>query len=81
MAPNKKISVPISSLSLEDIYALLDDIDSDDEEDIYNLMSDSDTEFEGKTAFENLECDISGAVIHKRLIEMLAILFQQQNLP
>ena len=43
-------------------------------------MSNSDTEFEGKTAFENLECDISGAVVHNRLIEMLAILFQQKNL-
>ena len=31
--------------SSEQMYALLDDVDSDDEDDIENLMNDSDTEF------------------------------------
>ena len=43
MASNKKINIPISSLSSEEIYALLDSIDSEDEDDIDNLMNDSDT--------------------------------------
>ena len=37
MVSSKKISIPISSLSSEQIYALLDDI-----EEIDNLMNDSD---------------------------------------
>ena len=46
MASNKKkINIPISSLSSKEIYALLDEIDTDYEEEIYNLMNDSDTEF------------------------------------
>ena len=81
MAPNKKkINIPISSLPSEEIYALLDDIDSDYEEEIDNLMSDSDTEFVDRTAIENSESDISEAVIRKYMIAMVAILFRQQNL-
>ena len=38
MASNKKINIPISSLSSEEIYALLDSIDNEDEDDIDNLM-------------------------------------------
>ena len=38
MASNKNINIPISSLSSEEIYALLDSIDSKDEDDIDNLM-------------------------------------------
>ena len=45
MASNKKINIPISSLSSDEIYALLDRIESDEEEEIENLMNDSDTEF------------------------------------
>ena len=45
MASNKKINIPISCLSSDEIYALLDSIESDEEEDIENLMNDSDTEF------------------------------------
>ena len=46
MALNKKkINIPISNLSSKEIYALLDEIDTDYEEEIYNLMNDSDTEF------------------------------------
>ena len=46
MASNKKkINIPISSLSSKEIYALLDEIDTDYEEEIDNLMNDSDTEF------------------------------------
>ena len=45
MASNKRINVPITSMSSDEIYALLDTIESDDEEDIENLMNDSDTEF------------------------------------
>ena len=40
MASNKKkINIPISSLSSEEVYALLDDIDNDYEEEIDNLMT------------------------------------------
>ena len=45
LALNKKRNVPITSMSSDEIYALLDTIESDDEEDIENLMNDSDTEF------------------------------------
>ena len=60
MASNKKIDIPISTLSSEEIYALLDSIDNDDEEDIDNLMNDSDTEFVDRTAIEDLENARSG---------------------
>ena len=50
MASNKKINIPISSFSSEEIYALLDSIDSEDEDDIDNLMNDSNTEFVDRTA-------------------------------
>ena len=40
MASNKKkINIPISSLSSEEVYALLDNIDNDYEEEIDNLMT------------------------------------------
>ena len=55
MASNKKINIPISSLPSEEIYALLDSIDSEDKDDIDNLMNHSDTEFVDRTAAENLE--------------------------
>ena len=55
MASNKKINIPISSLSSEQIYALLGSIDSKDEDDIDNLMNHSDTEFVDRTAAEKLE--------------------------
>ena len=64
MASNKKkIYIPISSLSFEEIYALPDYIDSDYEEEIDNLMNDSDTEFVDRTAIENSESGISEAVV------------------
>ena len=53
MASNKKINIPISNLSSNEIYALLDTIDSDDEEDIENLMNDSDTEFVDQSLVKN----------------------------
>ena len=52
MASNKKINIPITSRSPDQIYrddqiyALLDTIESDDKEDTENLMNDSDTEFD-----------------------------------
>ena len=55
MESNKKINIPISSLSSKEIYALLDRIDSEDEDDIDNLMNNSDTEFVDRTAAKNLE--------------------------
>ena len=67
MASNKnKINIPISTLSSEEIYALLEDIVSDYEEEIDNLMNDSDTEFVHRTAIENSESDISEAVIREK---------------
>ena len=48
-----KKNIPISSLSSDEIYALLDSIESDEEEDIENLMNDSDTEFVDRSVVEN----------------------------
>ena len=53
MASNKKINVPIRSMSSDEIYALLDTIGRDDEEDIGSLMNDSDTEFIDESLIEN----------------------------
>ena len=58
MASNKKINIPISSLSSDEIYALLDSIESYEEEDIENLMNDSDTEFVDRSAVENKDSDM-----------------------
>ena len=62
----KKINIPISNLSSEEIYALLDNIDRDYEEEINNLMNDYDTEFLDRTIIENLEREISEAVIRQK---------------
>ena len=58
MASNKKINIPISSLSSDEIYALLDSIESDEEEerDIDNLMNDS--EFVDRSVVENKDSDM-----------------------
>ena len=57
MASNKKINIPISTLSSDEVYALLDSIESD-EEDIENLMNDSDTQFVGRSVVENKDPDM-----------------------
>ena len=57
MASNKKINILISSLSSDEIFALLDGIESD-EEDIENLMNDSDTEFADRSVVENKDSDM-----------------------
>ena len=61
MASNKKINVPVSSLSSEEIYVLLDNICSDDEEAIDNLMNDFDTEIVDGAALENLESEFGSS--------------------
>ena len=53
MASNNKINVPITSMSSDEIYALSDTIDNDDEEDIENIMNDSDSKFIDKLLIEN----------------------------
>ena len=53
MASNKKINIPISNLSSDEIFALLDTTDSEDEEDVENLMNDFDTEFVDQSLVEN----------------------------
>ena len=53
MNSNKKINIPISSLSSDEIYALLDNIESEEGEDIENLINDSDTEFVDRSVVEN----------------------------
>ena len=58
MASNKKINIPISSLSSDEIYALLDSIESDEKEDIENLMNDSDTEFAGRSVVQNKDSNM-----------------------
>ena len=47
MASNKKINVPITGISSNEIYALLDTIESDDEDNIENLINDSDNKLFG----------------------------------
>ena len=59
MASNKKINLPISSLSFDEFYALLDSIESDDEDDIENLMNDFDTEFVDRSVVENKDSDMN----------------------
>ena len=54
----KKKNIPISSLSSDEIYVLLDRIESDEEEDIENLMNDSDTEFVDRSVVENKDSDM-----------------------
>ena len=67
MASNKKkTNIPISSLSSEEMSALLDDIDRNFEEEIDNLMNEFDTKFVDRTAIENSESDISEAVIREK---------------
>ena len=58
MASNKKINILISSLSSDEIYALLDSIESHEEEDVENFMNDSDTEFVDRSAVENKDSDM-----------------------
>ena len=53
MALNKKINVPITSMSSEKLYALLDTIESDDKEDVENLINDSDTKLIDESLIEN----------------------------
>ena len=53
-------------LSSEEIYAILEAVDSNDEQDLDNLMNDSDTEFVDKKATENSERDIPKAVTHEK---------------
>ena len=62
----KKIKIPISNLSSEEINSLQDNIDSDYEEKIDNLMNDFNTEFVDRIAIENSECDISEVVIYEK---------------
>ena len=58
MAFNKKINIPISSFSFDEIYAFLDSIESGEEEDIENLMNDFDTEFVDRSVVENKYSDM-----------------------
>ena len=60
----KKIDIPISYLSSDEIHALSDDINSNYEEETDSLMNDSDTKF--KTAIEYSESDISEAAIQEK---------------
>ena len=62
----KKIKIPISNLSSEEINTLQDNFDSDYEKKIDNLMNDFNTEFVERTTIENSECDISEVVIYEK---------------
>ena len=59
----KKIKIPISNISSEEINTLQDNIDSNYEEKIDNLMNDFNTEFVDRTAIQISESDISEVVI------------------
>ena len=67
MASNKKINVPISHLSSNEIYALFDAIDSEDEEDIENLMNDPDTAFIDQTVIESKDLESGVSNIETRV--------------
>ena len=54
----KKINIWISSLSSDEIYALFDSIESDEEEDIQKLMNDSDTDFVDRSVVQNKDSDM-----------------------
>ena len=58
MSSNKKMNIPITSLSSDEIYTLLDSIESDEEEGIQNLMNDSDTEFVDRSVVENKDSNM-----------------------
>ena len=77
MASNKKINIPISSLSSDEIYALLDSIESDEEEDIENLMNDSDTEFVDRSVVENKDSDMHVERSQKPQAMMLSLILSQ----
>ena len=62
----KKIKIPISNISSEEINTLQDNIDSNYEEKIDNLMNDFNTEFVDRTAIQNSESDISEVVIREK---------------
>ena len=55
-AISKKIRIAVEQMTSDEIYALLDMVESGNEDDIDNLLNDSDTEFE---ATENLRCMLS----------------------
>ena len=57
MASHKKINIPISFLSSDEIYAPFDSIESE-EEDIRNLMNDSDPEFTDRSVVENKDYEM-----------------------
>ena len=58
---NKKMNVPVSGMSLVQIYALLDAADSVCKEGIENLINESDTEFIDQSAIEygDVDSDLS----------------------
>ena len=58
MSSNKKMNIPITSLSSDEIYTLLDSIESDEEEGIQNLMNDSDTVFVDRSVVENKDSNM-----------------------
>ena len=77
MASNKKINIPISSLSSDEIYAFLKSIESD-EEDIENLMNDSDTEFVDRSVIENKDSDMHVDVERQKPQAMMLTLILSQ---
>ena len=76
MASNKKINIPISSLSSDEIYAHLDSIESD-EEDIENLMNDSETEFVDRSVAENKDSGMHVDESQKPQAMMVTLILSQ----
>ena len=74
----KKIDIPISYLSSDEIHALSDDINSNYEEETDSLMNDSDTKF--RAAIEYSESDISEAAIQEKDDSNVVTLFRQKKL-
>ena len=57
LASNKEINLPNSGMSSDQIYEMLDAVDSKSKEDIKNRMNDSYREFIDKSEIENRDVD------------------------
>ena len=73
----KKIYIPISFLSPDKIYALLNSIESDEEEDIENVMNDSDTEFVDRSVVKNKDSNMHVDAYRKPQVMMLTLILSQ----
>ena len=74
MASNKKINVPISDMSSNQIYALFEVIDWEEKEDIEILMNNSDAEFLDHGAIENGDADSDLSPVENIILWYIALM-------